>query len=81
MRRTLSRVLIGLLILVALLLWIGKLAGARLHYGDDPLAANWDGEGPYVSLTEDGGMILFTDTDSDGAPAPNNFGLVKLLGR
>lgn len=32
----------------------------------------------FLALTADGGMALFTDTDSDGTPQPNNFGLVKL---
>lgn len=32
----------------------------------------------FVALTDDGGFVLFTDTDRDGETAPNNFGLVKL---
>lgn len=44
-------------------------------YGDPGLGSN---AAEYVGLTSDGGLILFNDTDSDGTPAPNNFGLMKL---
>jgi 3D (Asp-Asp-Asp) domain-containing protein len=32
----------------------------------------------YVALTDDGGFMVFTDTDSESPPAPNNFGLMKI---
>ena len=32
----------------------------------------------YVALTDDGGYIVFTDTDSQSPPAPNNFGFLKI---
>ena len=34
----------------------------------------------FLSLTSDGGYLLFNDTDSTGSPAPNNFGFMKLGG-
>ena len=34
--------------------------------------------GEYLSLTSDGGIIIFVDTDSQAPPAPNNFGFLKL---
>ena len=70
MRRILTRGLIGLLILVVALLFIGKLTGARLHYADNPLAQNWDGEGPYVFLAEGGDMrIQYLQADGAGGYA------------
>ena len=35
--------------------------------------------GEYIGLTSDGGFIIFTDTDSQRPPAPNNFGLMKVF--
>ncbi len=32
----------------------------------------------YVALTDDDGFIVFTDTDSQFPPAPNNFGFMKI---
>ena len=32
----------------------------------------------YVALTVDGGYIVFTDTDSQSPPEPNNFGFLKI---
>tara|TARA_B100000700_G_C15036878_1_gene853264 strand:- start:1493 stop:2800 length:1308 start_codon:yes stop_codon:yes gene_type:complete len=34
--------------------------------------------GEYLTLTSDGGVIIFVDTDSEVPPAPNNFGFLKL---
>lgn len=34
--------------------------------------------GEYIALTNDGGYIVFVDTDSAGAMSPNNFGFMKL---
>ena len=45
-------------------------------YGDAPRAGNNAGE--FLSLTRDGGVMVFTDSDSAGTPAPNNFGFMKL---
>lgn len=56
--KILTRTLLGLLVLVAILLLIGNMLGARLHYADNPLAQNWDGEGPYVFFSEDGGLTV-----------------------
>jgi hypothetical protein len=46
--------LLSLLILIPLLLFIGYSVGARVHYADNPLAQDWDNEGPYVFFREDG---------------------------
>lgn len=32
----------------------------------------------YVALTDDGGYVVFTDTDSQAPPEPNNFGYMKI---
>jgi len=32
----------------------------------------------FIALTEDGGYIIFTDTDSQIPPEPNNFGFLKI---
>lgn len=32
----------------------------------------------YITLTEDGGYVVFTDTDSESPPPPNNFGFMKI---
>ncbi len=34
--------------------------------------------GEYLGLTDDGGVIIFVDSDSHESPAPNNFGFMKL---
>jgi hypothetical protein len=34
--------------------------------------------GEYLGLTEDGGFIIFVDSDSHENPAPNNFGFLKI---
>jgi hypothetical protein len=58
----------------------GELLYAGIYGGAaGPRAGNNAAE--FVALTQDGGVVLFTDTDSDGEPKPNNFGLVKLIGR
>jgi len=45
-------------------------------YGDGAGAGNNAGE--FLSLTNDGGVMVFTDSDSAGTPEPNNFGFMKL---
>lgn len=44
--------------------------------GDGPDQGNSAGE--FLSLTDDGCFLVFTDTDSAGAPEPNNFGFMKV---
>jgi hypothetical protein len=34
--------------------------------------------GEFIALTDDGGYIIFTDTDSAFPPEPNNFGFMKI---
>jgi hypothetical protein len=34
--------------------------------------------GEFIALTEDGGYVVFTDTDSQAPPEPNNFGFMKI---
>ena len=45
-------------------------------YDDGP--DNGNNAAEYIGLTDDGGYILFTDTDSTGEMTPNNFGFMKL---
>lgn len=45
-------------------------------YGDGPDEGNNATE--FLSLTRDGGYLLFNDTDSAGPAEPNNFGFMKL---
>lgn len=44
-------------------------------YGDGADSGNNAGE--FITLTSDGGFMVFTDTDSAGEAAPNNFGFMK----
>jgi len=68
--KILIRSLSALLILALALLFIGNLLGARIHYADNPLAQNWDGEGPYVFFSEDGGLsIQHLEADEAGGYA------------
>ena len=53
----------------------GKLLWQNV-YGDEPEAGHNAGE--FLGLTEDGGFIIFTDTDSAGSMEPNNMGFMKL---
>jgi hypothetical protein len=32
----------------------------------------------FIALTKDGGYIVFTDTDSESPPPPNNYGFLKI---
>jgi hypothetical protein len=43
-------------------------------YGD---AGEGNNAAEYIGLTSDGGYIVFTDTDSQTPPQPNNFGFMK----
>ena len=62
-----QRTFLVILILIPALLYIGYSLGARLHYSDNPLALNWDNEGPYVFLEEDDALsIEYIKTNTDG---------------
>ena len=61
------RTFLALLILIPVLVYIGYSLGARLHYSDNPVALNWDNEGPYVFLEEDDALsIEYIKTNTDG---------------
>ena len=45
-------------------------------YDDGP--DNGNNAAEYIGLTDDGGYILFNDSDSTGEMTPNNFGFMKL---
>ncbi len=62
-----QRTFLVILILIPALLYIGYSLGARLHYSDNPLALNWDNEGPYVFLGEDDALsIEYIKQNADG---------------
>lgn len=48
-----KRALLTILILVPVIIYIGYSMGARVHYGDNPLALNWVNEGPYIFFKND----------------------------
>jgi len=52
--------------------------GNRLWEGVYPTSPVGNNAAEYVGLTSDGGYIVFTDTDSESPPTPNNFGFMKL---
>ncbi len=43
-----------------------------------PPVSEGNNAGEYIGLTEDGGYIVFVDSDSRTPPEPNNFGFMKL---
>ncbi len=49
----LKRILIAILIAAPVVILIGYTMGARVHYGDNPLALNWNNEGPYIFFSND----------------------------
>jgi hypothetical protein len=62
-----KRTLLVILILIPVVLYIGYSLGARLHYSDNPLALNWDNEGPYIFLEEDDALsIEYIKQDAGG---------------
>lgn len=62
-----KRTLLAILILIPVALYIGYSLGARVHYSDNPLAQNWEGEGPYVFLGDDDALsIEYITNDADG---------------
>lgn len=52
--------------------------GKLLWEGIYPSTSVGNNAAEYVALTDDGGFIVFTDTDSESPPAPNNFGFMKI---
>ena len=52
--------------------------GEILWEGIYPPVSVGNNGGEYIGLTNDGGYIVFVDTDSQTPPAPNNFGFMKL---
>ena len=67
-RRRLAQVtLVSILILIPTLLYVAHSVGARVHYADNPLALNWDNEGPYIFLGADDALsIEYIKVDADG---------------
>jgi len=53
-------------------------AGKLLWEGVYPPTSVGNNAAEFVALTVDGGFIVFTDTDSQSPPAPNNFGFMKI---
>ena len=53
----------------------GELDWAQI-YGDG--AGNGNNATEFIALTDDGGYLLFNDTDSAGPAEPSNFGFMKL---
>jgi len=51
--KNLKRILLILLVIAVILVYIGYSIGARVHYDDNPLAKNWNNEGPYIFFEED----------------------------
>jgi hypothetical protein len=45
--------LLIILVMVTIAITFGISMGARVHYGDNPLALNWDNEGPYIFFKND----------------------------
>jgi len=52
--------------------------GNRLWEGVYPTSPVGNNAAEYIGLTSDGGYIVFTDTDSESPPTPNNYGFMKL---
>ena len=56
------------LILIPVAVCVGYFLGARVHYADNPLALDWDQEGPYVFVEGDGDLsIEYIRQDADGS--------------
>lgn len=51
--RYLKHILFTILIPIPFLIWFGLSQGASLHYNDNPLALEWEGEGPYIFFEND----------------------------
>ncbi|MDX1699445.1 MAG: hypothetical protein R3250_02445, partial [Melioribacteraceae bacterium] len=52
--------------------------GNKIWEGVYPTWSTGNNAGEYIGLTNDGGYIVFVDTDSQSFPAPNNFGFMKI---
>lgn len=53
-----KHLLLTIAIFIPALILFGISQGASLHYADDPLAMDWDQDGPYVFYTENGGLSI-----------------------
>jgi hypothetical protein len=61
------RTSLAILILIPALLYVGHSLGARLHYADNPMALNWDNEGPYIFFEADNALsIEYLKGDAEG---------------
>jgi hypothetical protein len=54
--------------------------GNMLWEGIYPTTSVGNNAAEYIGLTNDGGFIVFVDTDSQAPPDPNNFGFLKIAG-
>jgi hypothetical protein len=54
----LRRLLLTVLIVVPVALLVGHFLGARVHYEDNPLALNWNNEGPYIFFNNDSTLSI-----------------------
>jgi hypothetical protein len=62
-----QRTFLAILILIPVLLYVGHSLGARLHYADNPLAMDWDNEGPYVFFDADNALsIEYIKSNAEG---------------
>ena len=52
--------------------------GDIIWEGIYPTWSTGNNAGEYIGLTNDGGYIVFVDTDSQSSPAPNNYGFMKI---
>jgi len=52
--------------------------GNTLWKGVYPSTSAGNNAGEYLGLTDDGGYIVFADSDSHESPSPNNFGFLKI---
>ena len=53
-------------------------SGETVWEGIYPGTSVGNNAGEYIDLSDDGGYIVFVDTDSQYPPTPNNFGFMKL---
>jgi len=53
-----KRAFFVILVITAILVYIGYSIGARVHYDDNPLAKNWDNEGPYIFFESDNKLSI-----------------------
>ncbi|MEW6989629.1 metallophosphoesterase [Colwelliaceae bacterium 6441] len=59
--------LLIILVMLTIAIIFGISMGARVHYGDNPLALNWDNEGPYIFFKNDRVLdVYYIKRNNDG---------------